>query len=142
MKSVSERPDPRAWTCQIQTKDGRLLSQEALSRCVQEVGEPFSVRGVEVRVQGRLVEEEGRLLLRLSKTGETLRLAPLRRKVQWDPATKRDHPPTESERRAFQTLSARWKVRRSPDVQIVGPLREENGELLTLEVRQFQWGRK
>jgi len=139
VKSVSERADAHTWTCRVQTSDGRLPDMKALARCIREVGEPFSVRGVEATVDGLLIEEEGRLTLWATGTGEKLRLAPLRRKVQWDPRAKRDYPPTQRERNAFKNLVAQWKGS-SRLIRIIGPLAEAGeGEPLTLEVREFRW---
>jgi len=113
---------------------------KALSRCIRQVGNPFSLRGVEATVRGWLVREDGQLVLRVSGSNEVLGLAPLRRKVQWDPSSKRAYPPTRKEWDAYYGLRMEWagQARR---IQVVGPLVEarENGPLI-LEVRQFIWG--
>jgi hypothetical protein len=50
---------------------GRLPDLKALRRCLrQEVGNAFSVRGVEATVKGRLIEQNGRLAVRVSDTAE------------------------------------------------------------------------
>lgn len=145
VKSVSERACPQTWTGEIRTQAGCLPDLEAWSRGFrEEVGQAFTIRGVEATVAGRLVEDNGRPALRLSATGEVLRLAPLRRKVQWDPDRQREQPITDAERWAYASLRARWGNAKSQavSVRIVGPLVQgADGRLSHLEVREFAWDR-
>jgi len=138
VKSVSERADPETWTCLIETVGGRLPDLSALSRVIQEVGRPYSVRGVEARVRGRLSQTGGKLILRLSDTQDVLRVAPLRQKVQWNPRTKVSFPPTPDESEAYNNLIARWNHRHD-EIEIIGPLAKYHGQPLEIEVRQVIW---
>ncbi len=117
--------------------EGRLPDLQALSRCIREVGDPFSVRGVEATVEGWLLEDSGHLKLRLTHTGELMRLLPLSRKVQWDRRAKGPLAPTRGEGNACRDLAAKWKGKPFL-VRVVGPLVEVGkGVLPDLEVRQF-----
>jgi len=123
----------------MQTREGRLPDLEALSRCVRAVGNPFSVRGVEATVEGWLVRDGKRWLLRLPGSREALRLAPLSRMVQWNPQTRRAPSPTHQEKYAYKSLAAKWtgQPRR---IQITGPLLPAGkNDLPVLEVRQLHW---
>ena len=138
MKSVSEQACSKTWTGEIVLKDGRLPDLKAWrDRLRESVGQAFLIRGVEVTVEGRLVEKDGRLALEVGGGQEALCLAPLRDKVQWDPEKKRPQAPTEEERQAYQKLAAAWKE--SPGrVCLVGPLAESKGGAPpVLEVRTF-----
>lgn len=136
---MSENAHAETWTGEIIMQDGRLPDLKAWRRGFREVvGEAFTIRGVEVTVDGRLVEveKEGRLALEVPGGKDVLRLVPLRGKVQWDPARERAQEPTAGERRAFEELEATWtgQPRR---VRIVGPLGEAKGpDPPTLEVRE------
>ena len=139
MKSVGQRANPDTWTCQVETREGRLPDLKALSQAVRKVGRPFSVRGVEATIKGHLVMQSGKLVLRVSGSGEALCLVPLRQKVQWDPRSKHSYPPTGDERDAYKNLATGWKGRPSR-IQVVGPLvGAEGAGLPSLEVRQFTW---
>ena len=143
MRSVSGRPCPKTWTGEIWTAGGRLPDLKAwVRRFREQVGQAFIIRGVEATVEGRLVEANGQLALRLARTGEVLRLTPLRRKVQWDPDGQREAAITGDERSAYERLAARWtqSQRQDAGVRVVGPLVEgAGGDLPALEVRGFVW---
>ena len=95
-----------AWTCRIVPRGGRLLDLGELEQAVRKVGQQFSLRGVEATVEGTLSRApDGAPLLQLG-AGDVLRLAPLRRKVQWDPEARRAEPITAAERGAYGRLVA------------------------------------
>lgn len=120
-------------------KAGRLLDLKALARCIEQTGNQSALRGVEATVNGVLIQEKARWLVRASKTGETFVLAPLREKVQWDVKAKRRVPPTDKERSAFKSLAAKWRDK-PVSVQVIGPVtKPEEGKPPTLEVREFTW---
>ena len=97
-----------------------------------------SLRGLEVAVDGDLVEEKGALLLRIGGTGEVVELAPLVRKVEWDAKAKQAQAPTAEERGAFERLRAQARGR--GPVRVTGPLAAGvPGGRWRLEVRQFRW---
>jgi len=145
VKAVSKQACPKTWTGEVQTKGGRLPDLKAWRRGFHEtVGNAFAIRGVEATVEGRLLDHNGQPALQVSRTGELVRLAPLERKVQWDPQHKRAQPPTREEREAYQSLVAQWTEAKGSlsAVRIVGPLVEgKEGDLPTLEIREFAWDR-
>jgi len=105
------------------------------------VGAPFTLRGVEAEVVGRLGGTPAAPTLESSVTGETLRLAPLTGKVQWDARAQRVAAPRRTERRAYAKLVAQWDGS-GGEVRIVGPLRAgQAGARPILEVREFDLAR-
>jgi hypothetical protein len=137
---VSEDADSRTWTCKIETQSGGLLSLKALARTVGDVGEHFSVRGVEATVEGWLIQKKEHFFLQWPGSTGTLQLASLTHKVQWDPRLKRAYPASLDEREALKRLVANWNGRPFR-IQIVGPLVETRQPgMLILEVRQFVLG--
>ena len=139
MKSVSERACCKTWTGELQTEGGRLPDLKDWVRAFrEEIGQAFVIRGVEATVEGRLFEEDGKLALRLERTGEVLRLVPLRRNVAWDPKRDREAPLTDDERKAHERLAE--SRGRAGVVRVVGPLvQDKDGVVSALEVREFTW---
>jgi hypothetical protein len=136
---VSEAADAKSWTGEVRLRDGRLPDVPAVARYLRECGAGTTLRGVEATVDGWLAEENGRLLLRVAGTGQTLRLAPLRRKVQWDVERSREQAFTGPERGAYECLR-REVPGLCPPVRVTGPLVEgAAGDPYTLEVREFRW---
>jgi hypothetical protein len=122
-------------------KEGALPDLGAWEAKFREyVGEALEIRGVEVTVVGTLVEVDGKPALRI-EGGQTLRLAPLEHKVQWDPKRKAEQQATPEEREAHRRLIARPvpKPGRSAKVKVTGPLKApaSKGEATTLTVRAF-----
>jgi len=137
IKSVSEDANSHTWTCEIETKGGRMLDLQALARAIRGVGDEFSLRGVEATVKGWLIKDEGPFLVRWAGSGGNLELAPLSRKVQWDPRLKRTYPLSTEEKAAFGRLVSKWRGR-PVSVRITGPLvKTKSGKAVGLEVRQF-----
>jgi hypothetical protein len=145
VKSVSERACGKTWTGEVRTQGGRLPDLAAWSRAFrEEVGNAFTIRGVEAVVVGRLVNADGQPVVEVSGTGEVLRLTPLTRKVQWDPEQKREQLASREEQKACRRLLTEWdrSERRPASIRITGPLVEaKDGGRLTLEVREFTWVR-
>ena len=134
---MSEQASAQTWTCEIQMQDGRLPDIAGLERHLRNGRVGASLRGVEAIVEGSLAEEKGEILLRVSGTGQIVRLAPLRHKVQWDVAAKREQSPTDAERNAYVRLRARWRRQPLP-VRVTGPLTQSpDARYYTLEVREF-----
>src|SRR5262249_23206149 len=120
-------------------RNGRLLDVDLLFKTVRAVGDPFWLRGVEGTIEGDLVQAGGRPALKIAGSGEVLPLAPLAHKVQWDTKQNREQASTETERRAYERLTAS-KPPPGSRVRIVGPLeRNSDGQPPVLEVRQFSW---
>jgi hypothetical protein len=94
-----------------------------------------TLRGVEAPIEGRIVEHNGALALRVRGTDESVRLAPLRHKVQLDVTRKRPQAATREELNAFARLGTQD---RAVTVRVVGPLiASGGGSTCTLEVRKF-----
>ena len=135
---MSDTADPTTWTGTIRTRDGKLPDLERVRAAVRGVGAPFSLRGVEAEVVGWLGGSKEAPELRIAGTGESVRLAPLTRKVQWDARGRKEAPVRRSERRAFERLMAGWEGSPVP-VRITGPLRAApDASPLRLEVRRFR----
>ena len=135
--SISETPDPVTWTCEMTTREGRLPSLSAITGAVRAVGNPFSVRGIEVVVDGSVEMTSRGPVLRASGTGERFALAPATRKVQWDSRTKQDQPLSGSERSAYErftkeVLGQTVRVRVMGRVVDAGPKQDP-----ILEIRTF-----
>jgi hypothetical protein len=101
-----------------------------------------TLRGLEITADGTLERASGELVLRLSGTGETVRLRPVRKSVFWNVARKRARKLSDEERSACSRLQSEWRDRAVP-VRVVGPLTwdAEKSERV-LEVRSFTWLRK
>ena len=142
MQTISRRASAKDGTCQIRMRGGRLPDLRSLARHISDLRVGARLRGVEAAAVGRPVARGNDLLLTVAGTGEVVRLAPLRRKVQWDVPGKREEPATDEERTAFRRLlqqSRRARRGRPPLLlRVVGPLTEgAGGKPMTLEVRQF-----
>ena len=126
----------------IVPRKGRLPDLGLLARRIREVGDPFTLRGVEATVEGRLVRDKSRFNLELTGTGERVRLGPLTHKVQWDREAKREQPATPAEKNAYKALTAKWDGKPRL-IRAVGPLVEQGkGKPFLLEVREFTWDPK
>lgn len=123
-------------TCQARTRDGRLPDVAAVTRGIAALRLGASLRGIEVTAEGEMVERDGQLLLILSGTGETVRLAPLGAKVQWDREKRQAQPAADEERAAYERLRAGAPPGTS--VRVIGPFSRSAGmERPRLEVREF-----
>jgi hypothetical protein len=92
---------------------------------------------VEATVDGRLLRQGNRLLLRINGSRELTNLVPLRNKVQWDLKRKRLHPIIPAERGAFARLQ-KTAGRLKGTVRVTGPLEAPAASGAVLEVRRFQ----
>src|SRR4051794_24275880 len=106
-------------------KDGRVPDLESFGRAVRKVSEQFSIRGVELVVEGELAQVDGKPALRLTETGETLLLVPLEHKVQWDKKQNREAAATDEEKAAFERLT---KSAAGTRVVVTGPATGEPGK--------------
>jgi hypothetical protein len=106
------------------------------------VGEGFAIQGVEAALDGTLVEIKGRLMLQLAGNSATLRLEPLKQKVQMDPDKRQPQPATTAEKEAYKRLAARWAEYKgpAPRVRITGPLRAPGQDAVPiLTIREYTW---
>jgi hypothetical protein len=146
VESVDREPSLETWTGTLRTKDGIVPDPAAWSREFKDiVGGTFGFRGVEVIVEGDLKEDQGHLTLKVPGSSTLIRLAPLGRKIQWDPERKCEQAPTDAERTAYRRLADRVKETstsngRSSRIRIIGPLEGAvPGEQPMLAVRDFSW---
>lgn len=137
MESVSDRCDLETQTCTVSTRDGRLLSLGSLKQHVTDLGIGARLRGVEATIDGDLLARDGQLLLRVSRSGETLRLLPLTQLVQWEFSKKRAANATRAELNAYDDLLARTAAR-PRRVRVSGPVIHDPDRLPVLEVRRFR----
>jgi hypothetical protein len=142
VETISERASAQTWTCEIRLKGGRLPDLAALDRHIKETRTGAHLRGVEATVLGRLILEKEEMSFAVTGTQATLKLMPLRRKVQWDVAAKREQSITKDEKSALERLRAQAVP---PDtlLELIGPLepeKDKNGKIirLTLQVRAFR----
>jgi galactose oxidase len=139
VEEIAETPDVRSWTCSLRTREGRLPDPALVSRHLEGERIGATLRGVEITADGLLERNGGELELRLSGTGEIVRLAPARKSVYWNVGRKRARRLSDQERSACSRLRSQWRERAVP-VRVVGPLIGD-GEKRTpvLEVRSFSW---
>jgi hypothetical protein len=136
---VSERASEADWTCRVRLRNGGLPNVLLLEREIRESGQGATLRGVEATATGWLCEQDGELWLRDDRSGRLLRLAPLRRKVQWDVKGGREAVPERDELAAFARLRAAWRLA-SGRVTVTGPV--VPAPVIgpdSLEVREFRW---
>src|SRR5688572_1392952 len=134
IESVAELPDRKTATGEMRTKNGRVPDVEVLAKALRELGAGAKLRGVEATIDGKISKRGDELLVHVSKTGETLRLARFTKPVQ------RNSDPKESETNAFVAVSSALS-REVLEARITGPLRAPAaaGELQSLEVRKFDF---
>jgi hypothetical protein len=132
VESVANAPDRKSATGELRTKNARVPDVDALSTAIRELGTGATLRGAEATIVGDVVKQGSDLVLKVTTTGESLRLAPLTKAVQ------RGADVSETERNAFVELTSR-PGRDALKVRITGPLRARTapGAPQTLEVRIF-----
>jgi hypothetical protein len=141
VETISERASAQTWTCEITMQAGRLPDPDAIARHILATRTGAKLRGVEATVVGTLATGQAVWTLVLSKTGETVELAPLRRKVQWDVKAKREQALTPQEKRAWATLR-KQKYPLESRLEVIGPLevrkRSDGTPQTVLQVRAFR----
>jgi hypothetical protein len=134
--SIYEVADGITQTAIVRSKEGRLVHLESLSQHIVDIQLGARLRSTEAVVDGWLERRDGDVVLKISRTGETVLLQPLTRKTQWDRKKNSEFPATEAEQKAYENLLTNWPGGRQP-VRIVGPLRDvKHGAEMALEVRE------
>jgi hypothetical protein len=134
--SVAEVADGITQTAVVRPKGGRLVSLPGLAKHIVDIQLGATLRSTEATVDGWLERRDGDVILKVSGTEETLLLAPLTAKTQWDRRAGREFPALEAERKAYENLLAGWPGGKQA-VRIIGPLRvAKYGDEMTLEVRE------
>jgi hypothetical protein len=137
VKSVSDEPDGRTWTCEVRMRGDRLPDVGAIARHLEATRTGASLRGVEAVVVGRLERVEQGAVLRLDGTGEVVRLGTLTRKVQWNTIGKCAQAVTAAERGTLERLLAD-PAAAGASLRVMGPLSAgEAGKPALLEVREY-----
>jgi hypothetical protein len=138
VESVSPRADFKTATFEVRWKNSQFIDPHTFSNHIYGLSLGARLRGLEATVDGTLKKEGGQLFLHVRGTNTTLRLTPLRLKVQQDVKKKKPVPPTPVESKAYKNLVAQWKGEAKP-VRITGPLVMKKGATtIDLEVRQFE----
>jgi hypothetical protein len=130
LQDVAERPDVKTATADAITKGGVLPDLDKLRKSVAESGAGATLRGVEATVEGELILQQGKLLLRFSRN--EIVLQHLKELIQQE--KKESKPATAEELSAYERL-----LRKAPEAKrwrVSGPLRWKSG--LALEVRAFE----
>ena len=135
VESISERCNRQAGTGELCLKNGRLVDPDALAKQIADIRVGARLRGLEAAVDGTIENQDGKPVLRVSKSEEILQLAALTTKVQIDALkSKKPDPPTKEEKQAYKRLLADFKGQPKP-VRVTGPLRSGR----KLEVRAFEF---
>jgi hypothetical protein len=136
---VSMHPDRYNSTFDAVFEGGRLPDLERWEEQFRSVvGDAFVLRGVEVTVNGSVVEQNGRYMIRVEGLDQPLKLAPLKNKLQWNFRKSASREPEPAEAEAYEQLIA-GLAKRAPTagkVEIVGPLRSVD-ESPVIEVREY-----
>jgi hypothetical protein len=137
--SISALPDRKTATGELRTRHGRVPDVNALALALKEIGAGATLRGVEATAHGRIFKEHEHVYLKLSKTGDLLRLAPATTQVRRNTASA-GSAWIDAERDAFTKLMAHLKGE-PLEVRITGSLRagDKAGSVnhQILEVRLF-----
>lgn len=111
----------------------------ALARHLDALRVGARLRALEVTVEGQLERQGAELVLRLSGSGEKIRLVPLTTKVQLEVRKNRAAPPSPAETQAWQRLRENRRAQ-AGCVRVRGPLVRPSPESPSmLEVRDFWW---
>ena len=133
VESVANLPDRKSATGELRTRNGAVPDVAALAKSLRDLGAGATLRGVEGTINGHVIKERGQLLLKVSKTGESLRLVPATKRVQRDAVEI-----SEIERNTFAKLAS---LSEPAEVRITGALhpRVAPDARQTLEVRIFEF---
>jgi galactose oxidase len=143
VESVDKNPDSNTSTAHIHLRSKALPDPEKLRTQFESlVGKAYLFRGVEITVEGSVKERNGDMTVELPDAKESLRLAALKTKVQWNFQKQHTRGPETEERTAFQDLISKEKETMStkatshPVVRVTGPLKmTDRGPVM--EVREF-----
>jgi galactose oxidase len=139
VKSVAAAPDTYNCTARVMLK--QLDPPDVLHWSEQfrdAVGEIYAFRGVELTIEGKVVQKNGELELHLPNDTPPMALAPLDHKLQWNFKKGRARQPEPDEAAAYNQLALRYAIARGEPmtVQVTGPL-EHVDQGTVLEVREF-----
>jgi hypothetical protein len=135
--SVSERVDHIRNTCEVRWKNPGMINATKFADDIVKMGVGTRLRGLELTADGTLERDGDTLRLRLDGQRESLRLLPLREKIQMEVPKKRREPISEAERDAFKNLLAQLNA--APQrIRITGPLVSSPGIPAAIEVRAFE----
>ena len=138
MEWASPNADPKTWTAEIKTKNGILLSRQALIKHLDAMRVGVRLYGMEAVVEGIIIERKGILCLANSHSKDVLPLAELTRKVQWDVAANKADKLTDEEKTAFARLKTQKRDSKSL-IRITGAITQKDEKSpMILEVRSFQ----
>jgi len=139
VKSVVDAPDTYNCTAQVMLQQPDFPDVLHWSEQFRDaVGQIYVFRGVEVTVDGTVVQKNGELELHLPNDAPPIALAPLEHKVQWNFKKGRARQAEPDEAAAYDQLALRYAIASGEPitVQVTGPFEHLNrGNVL--EVREF-----
>ncbi|MDY7101070.1 MAG: galactose oxidase-like domain-containing protein [Actinomycetota bacterium] len=131
-------PNSGASTAEVFLRNAGLPALGLWARQFEAVvGGTYGLRGVEVTVEGSVIERDGALVLAAAPTRPSVRLGPITPadKVQWDLATHSPHPLEPDEADAYDRLASAGTTGAGP-VVVTGPL-VSTPDGYELRVRRF-----
>jgi hypothetical protein len=142
VQAVDPVPDPDNSTAEVYLEDNRLPPLRRWQEQFRQVANgSYTLRGVEVTVQGTLAAEGSNLFLDAEGRRPRILLAPLDASdnIQWNNATASPKVPDPAEANAYNSLEGeRSNLAVGQPVTITGPLKETDPGYL-LEVRAFSF---
>lgn len=138
VESVGEQASHQTQTCEIRTRDGRLLQHDVLSQHILNLSVGARLRGIEATADGWVEKRGDDLLFRVSGTNEMLRLAPLAHMVQWDFKNKRPQPPSVEEIHAYESLNTAVKLKSARFLITGTVVKGGDSRVPILEVKRFK----
>jgi hypothetical protein len=158
VEDVSSEPDTYNWTIGVDVPEGTLPDvarwKEQFAKVVHD---SYVFRGIEVTIEANVIKKGNALILRSPALEQTIALAPLKHKLQWNWKKRRARQPEPEEQQAYGQLSAAVTAAVAPAdaagaagnaadtgadaqggtrVSVTGPL-EQNDAGYVLEVREF-----
>ena len=102
------------------------------------VGKVYTFRGVEVTVEGTIVQQKGKFFVQVPGIKDRIALAQLGTKLQWHFKKSAPRQPEADEQGAYRQLTDRLMKAKDGrfTVEVTGPLRMSDGGPV-LEVREF-----
>src|SRR5262249_46327806 len=138
VESVGKAPDAYNCTAHLYLQAKGLPDVERWPQQFESVvGKTYVFRGVEAALKGSVEDQAGKLLLRVPGLQQSVTLAPLHHKLQWNFKKGSARQPEPDERDAYDQLAAKKTSAKESafGVEVTGPLRR-SGKGFIVEVRE------